>query len=62
MNWDDVKNKKLKPPIVPSKKETLTDMVEEDSNPYMLLDKNFEKKVLEREICLFQNVTKAKEH
>jgi hypothetical protein len=30
-------------------------LVDEDSNPYMLLDENFEKKVLDREISLFQN-------
>jgi hypothetical protein len=38
LNWEDVYEKKLKPPYIPEKKKGVQDMVSGDANPYRLLE------------------------
>lgn len=53
VNWGDVLDKKMKPPIIPAKKVDIKSMTQGEANPYALLNKNFDPKIVDKEIDLF---------
>jgi hypothetical protein len=54
LSWDDVYNKKLKPPIVPEKKKGVQDMISGEANPYRLLEQNFDKNTVLEPVQIFE--------
>lgn len=53
INWDDVYEKRLKPPIIPEKKKGVQDMISGDANPYKLLEQNFDRKTISAPVQIF---------
>ena len=54
IDWAAVLDKKMTPPIIPLKKVgDIKSMCGEDVNPYALLNQNFDKKLIDKEIDLY---------
>ena len=55
VDWSAVLNKSSTPPIIPIKKAAndVKSMTSGDSNPYALLNQNFDKKLYDKEINLY---------
>jgi len=62
INWDQVAQKGMKPPIVPSKKAMKKPPRAErteEANPYALLINNFDREFYDRDICMYKNANAA---
>jgi len=46
IDWEKVKNKGYTPPVIPEKKIKVSQLTELDTNPYIMLNANVDKKVL----------------
>ena len=59
VDWSAVLDKKLSPPIVPIKKVSndVKSMCSGEANPYALLNRNFDKKMFDKEINLYEDRT-----
>lgn len=55
IDWNEVLNKQLQPPIVPEKKKGVVDLVSGDANPYKLLEQNFDKKTVLDAVYLYDS-------
>ena len=55
IDWDEVLNKQLTPPIVPEKKKGVVDLVSGDANPYRLLEQNFNKATVLDAVYLYES-------
>ena len=56
VDWSEVLNKKLTPPIVPKKKaiNDVKSTTSGEANPYALLNQNFDRKLYDKEIDLYE--------
>jgi len=53
IDWAKVDNKEYAPPVVPEKKVKVSQLIDIDSNPYILLNANVDKKVLKKKLSVF---------
>lgn len=53
IDWEAVLNKEMKPPIIPVKRKGVLDVKSGDSNPYVLLDQNFDRKTVMEAVYLY---------
>ena len=62
VDWSAVLDKKLTPPIIPKKKAVndVKSMTSGEANPYALLNNNFDKKLYDKEIDLYEATEQSK--